>query len=399
MKIRKLVKEELDYSFSMSEFAFQYELSGEDREKRKKWAKPENTWVIEEDNNIISKATILPLETYILGKKVPMGGVSGVVTWPEHRRSGNVKKLLAHCLETMKDNGQIVSFLYPFSIPFYRKMGWELFADQQTITLTRDQLPPRKDTTGYIKRVDQNHHYIDEVYQAWAKQFNGTLARDENWWNQSIFTRKKGNIGVYYNSTHEARGYIIYSIKSNLMKVHELIYLDPEARDGLWTFISNHDSMLEKLEIIVPPNSGLPFILHDPKVKREIKSYFMARIVDVEKFLTLFSFVDEKDKSTIILHITDDFCKWNDGTYFIHPVNTTETEAKIEFYPSKSVGSCQHPPKKGIRLSVQTLTALLLNSQSMDTLLQEDFVLGDHNTAKRLSNSFQKQQPFIHDFF
>ncbi|WP_218212246.1 hypothetical protein, partial [Pseudomonas sp. 2822-15] len=78
------------------------------------------------------------------------------------------------------------------------------------------------------------------------------------------------NIAVYYNKEHEARGYVIYTIKSNMLKVKEIIWLDPESRDGLWNFLSNHDSMLQELEVTVPANSGMPFILADPKVKREI---------------------------------------------------------------------------------------------------------------------------------
>ena len=35
-------------------------------------------------------------------KKFKMGGVAGVATYPEYRRSGYVKELLQHSLQTMK---------------------------------------------------------------------------------------------------------------------------------------------------------------------------------------------------------------------------------------------------------------------------------------------------------
>ena len=58
-----------------------------------------------------------------------MGGIAGVATWPENRRQGHVSTLLKHALQEMKSKGQTLSFLHPFSIPFYRKFGWELYAE------------------------------------------------------------------------------------------------------------------------------------------------------------------------------------------------------------------------------------------------------------------------------
>ncbi|MBU9710334.1 GNAT family N-acetyltransferase [Evansella tamaricis] len=401
MKIRKLTEGEMDLSIRMSEFAFQYELTDEEREERKGWLKPDQTLVVEEDGQIVSKATVLPLQTYFLGKSIAMGGVSGVVTWPENRRSGLVKTLLLECLKNMKSNGQVLSYLYPFSIPFYRKMGWELFADQQTLTLTREQLPSRKQTDGYIKRIEKNHILVDSIYQIWAKQFNGTLVRDADWWTNSTFKRKKGEVAVYYSKDHEARGYVFYQVKSRKMTVHELIWLDPESRDGLWTFISNHDSMLEKLEVTTTPAGTVPFLLEDPKIHREISSYFMARIVDVESFLSIIPFYDSDNTEPIILHITDEFCQWNDGTYFIYPTKDRSTNSSIRFFPKKAStnSSCQHAPEKGIRLSVQSLTVLLMNSQPMYHLYNEGYVKGDWKTAGRFARSYPKQEPFIYDFF
>ncbi len=52
-----------------------------------------------------------------------MGGVAGVATYPEYRRSGYVKELLQHSLQTMKKDGYTVSMLHPFAVSFYRKYG------------------------------------------------------------------------------------------------------------------------------------------------------------------------------------------------------------------------------------------------------------------------------------
>ena len=400
MKIRKLLSEEIDFSIQMSEFAFQYELSSEERIERREMVKPENTWVIEENGEILSKSTTIPLYTYIFGEKIPMGGVSGVVTWPEHRRSGLVKKLLHHSLEEMRKEGQILSFLYPFSIPFYRKMGWELFAEQQRITLTKEQLPSRKtEPRGKVRRVENDYNLIDSVYQTWAKRYLGTLVRDKDWWTTSIFKRKKGRLAVHYNQSNQPTGYIIYQVKDNTMTIKEIIWLDPDAREGLFSFISNHDSMVEKVIWNTVPHSGMPFLLEDPKVKREVESYFMARIVDVNEFISLYPFQLSLNDEPLIIHVYDEFCTWNDGTYFLSSGEGTDKTTKVKFFPSKETGSCLHPPKKGVGIPVQTLTAVLFNSQSVDVLFKEGLITGEEEAVRKLEESIPKKLPFIYDFF
>lgn len=62
-----------------------------------------------------------------------MGGIAGVATWPENRRGGLVSKLLSKALARMNEEGQVLSCLHPFSVPFYRKFGWELYTDYKNI--------------------------------------------------------------------------------------------------------------------------------------------------------------------------------------------------------------------------------------------------------------------------
>ena len=46
-----------------------------------------------------------------------------------------------------------ISFLYPYSIPFYRKMGWEIVSDKLTFTVKDTQLPKAFPVRGMVERV------------------------------------------------------------------------------------------------------------------------------------------------------------------------------------------------------------------------------------------------------
>lgn len=100
-------------------------------------------------------------------------------------------------------------------------------------------------------------------------------------------------------------------IENYKMTVEEFVTLHNEARNGLWNFICQHDSMIKELEMKVSENEQLLYTLQEPRVKTEIKPYFMGRIVDVEQFLKQYELNWNNVQQEVILHITDSFAPWN----------------------------------------------------------------------------------------
>ncbi|MCT8136812.1 sterol carrier protein domain-containing protein [Anaerobacillus sp. CMMVII] len=118
----------------------------------------------------------------------------------------------------------------------------------------------------------------------------------------------------------------------------------------------------------------------------------MARIVDVEPFLSLYPFHLGEDE-TIVLHIEDQFCEWNTGTYFV-----TKDEVR-KFQMTKEGSSCIHPPKRGISCSIQSLTTMLLNYQTPTTLLKFDAISGKETEITLLEKAIPAKAPALFDFF
>ena len=48
---------------------------------------------------------------------------------------------MKRAINYMHDQEFPISFLYPYSIPFYRKMGWEIVSDKLSFTVKDTQLP------------------------------------------------------------------------------------------------------------------------------------------------------------------------------------------------------------------------------------------------------------------
>ncbi|MDN6460924.1 MAG: hypothetical protein L0J94_04745, partial [Corynebacterium flavescens] len=91
-------------------------------------------------------------------------------------------------------------------------------------------------------------------------------------------------VGIYYDAQERPTGYVMYWIADEVFHVKEMIYLNQEARMGLWNFIGAHFSMITHVRGNIYKDEPLAFLLDDGDIKETIKPYFMGRIVDVEQF-------------------------------------------------------------------------------------------------------------------
>jgi predicted acetyltransferase len=63
---------------------------------------------------IRATAAVFPLEVFVDGKPLPMGGITDVATHAAYRRRGYVGELMRATLDGMRERGVHLSMLYPF---------------------------------------------------------------------------------------------------------------------------------------------------------------------------------------------------------------------------------------------------------------------------------------------
>jgi predicted acetyltransferase len=389
MEIRQLVSEEFEKSMTLSEYAFQYTLTGESREKARQRFKPERYWGIFDEGNLSAKLAILPLQVYIQGKSYPMGGIAGVATWPENRRQGLVAKLLTHALEKMNESGRLLSFLHPFSIPFYRKFGWEVYCEYKKYTIPVDKLPRKTETDGNVKRDVNDIELMDSLYSAFATRYNGVLDRTKEWWEQSVID-EDGHNAVYYSSSGTPEGYCLYKIEKRDLIIDEFVYLNEQARQGLWTYICNHDSMITQVSLkLVPADDILPYLLPDPRVPQENYPYFMARIVNVKSFVEALSFA-QGIENKITIQIKDQYAPWNDGVWEWNL--TGEGRASLSSVEGDQL-------QTDLTCDIGTLTVLLLGYKRPEELYRFGSLTGDPTAVAWLEKAVPRAQTALMDFF
>ncbi|MHC2835934.1 GNAT family N-acetyltransferase [Bacillus sp. F9_6S_D1_P_5] len=386
MNVIRLKEDKFKEALRLSEYAFQYKVDEERLQQQLiKMKESHEIYGIMEGEDLAAKLHLIPFHIYIGKEKFKMGGVAGVATYPEYRRSGYVKELLQHSLQTMKKDGYTVSMLHPFAVAFYRKYGWELCADLLICHMTKSDLVMKKHVNGTVKRFNKENHpeEVEKLYETFAARFSGMLVRDKKWWLQAVYDDL--TLAVYYDENKTAAGYMLYKIENNKMTVEEFVPLHNEARNGLWNIICQHDSMIKELEMTVSENEPLLYTLQEPRVKAEIKPYFMGRIVDVEQFLKQYELNWNDVQQEVILHITDSFAQWNN-------VSVRLANHEITIMKEETID-------KGIKLDINALSTIMFGYKRPLQLNELEIISGSEAEIQAFEKIVPVREAFIYDFF
>ncbi|MEK4286316.1 GNAT family N-acetyltransferase [Paenibacillus sp. FSL P4-0502] len=390
MDIRQLHSEEFDLSMDLSEYAFQYKLPSEKRANAKERFKAERVWGAFEEGTLEAKLTLLPFQVYIQGRLVPMGGLAGVATWPENRRQGHVAKLLAHTLQTMNEAGQTLSFLHPFLIPFYRKFGWEVYCEYKKYSIPVAKFPKKVEVEGKVRRGVKDIGVLDNLYNRFAVRYNGTLKRDLDWWENSVLD-DEGQTAVFYSQLGEPEGYVLYKIENRELVIDEFVFLNEQARQGLWTFLANHDSMVTGASLkLVPSDDMLPFLLPDPRIEQENYPYFMARIVNAKVFVESYSFKRHSSQKKQVIYIEDKYAPWNDGLWEW----TVSEEGAAAFLRIEGERDAA-----GLSCDIGTLTILMFGYKRPAELARYGLVTGSPTALEWLEEIIPQAETALFDHF
>src|ERR1019366_9363780 len=79
---------------------------------------------------LLAHARLRSYQQFWGGRPMPMGGVAGVVVAPDARGRGVGTRLMTAVAQRSLERGDLVSALYPATIPIYRALGWEVVGAQ-----------------------------------------------------------------------------------------------------------------------------------------------------------------------------------------------------------------------------------------------------------------------------
>nr|WP_295598998.1 GNAT family N-acetyltransferase [uncultured Terrisporobacter sp.] len=339
-------------------------------------------------DKLISQVAVYPMKVRIFNKTYNMGGLTGVGTYPEYSNQGLMHKLLYQSLKNMKEKKQSISFLYPYSIPYYRRKGWEIVSDKITYEIKDYQLPKNKQVSGEVERVDVESEEVKKAYNRFAYQTHGALIRDDLAWNEYwLWDSDDLMAAIYYNDKNEPDGYVLYWIKDEVFHIKDMIFINEEARTGLWNFISAHFSMINKVIGDTYTDEPLAFLFEDADIKESISPYFMARIVDLEEFIKQYPFKADTIRREWIFKMDDPILSWNQGNFKL--VIDKNGKGQITITSQKTED----------KIDIQTMTTMLLGYKRPDYLYKIGRISCSNDTVDMLEDAIEQQAPYFSDYF
>ena len=339
------------------------------------------------DDELVSQICIYPCEVNIHSRIFRMGGVTGVGTYPEFAGMGLMNDLIRLALQKMRKAEQYVSYLYPYSIPYYRRKGWEIMSDHITFTLKDTEIPETVEVPGHVERLPVGDEDVKGTYDRFARCTHGALIRNDFEWMEywRWENEEERTAAVYYDAKDTPQGFLLYWVEEDVFHIREMVYLTQEARKGLWNFIRAHYSMIDAVKGHIYTGEPLAFLLDESQIQETIEPYFMARIVDVAQFLRLYPF--EGSIRPFHFVVTDPRAEWNNGIFSV----ATDREG--------TVSVTDEPAGKAVELDIQTLSAMLMGYKRPSYLARIERLHTDKRTLRLLEEIIPDGQPYFSDYF
>lgn len=329
MEYRSLRPEEVVLLRRAEEYCFHVAPSEYDAFVMHKMRPEECRGIFGPDGDLLAGMINFPLQVYMGGARLKMGGIAGVVSWPESRRAGYVAELLVRSIAEMKEAEWPLSSLYPFKQPFYRRYGWEVTAAWVQHEFAPDLLTQYRGNQGTVRRYapgEANWLELARLYnEAFSHRF-GYIAREtEAFWSDWVNPLWSPWGNIYHTAVWSpapgaaAEGYLLYRFvkedDSRIFMVKELAALTPAAEQGLWGFVAQHDSQVKAVRHRTPREYPLWHLVENTTgTKSTLGSGWMLRLVDLKPAFEQRPWPGAPD-GALTFAVTDAQAPWNQGTW------------------------------------------------------------------------------------
>ena len=394
-QIRNLSSEDLDQYNELLRYAFQItektllEVGWENDDiLQSKFPVLEHAYVLGcfDADNLVSQFAVYPLNMNIHSAIYPIGFITSVATYPEYIGMGLMSKLMRQSLLNMKETGQTLALLYPYSIPLYRHHGWEIISDKMTYKISDRQLPKNIEVPGYVRRVPEDNADLFNLHSRFATTTHGCLIRNELAWEEYWrWDEDDTNVAIYYNAEDTPMGYMVYLIEDDIFHIKEVIHLNNEAMRGLLKYIRAHDSMIDEVQGNNYYSEPIAFNFEDSEIKETIRPYIMGRIIDFEAFIAEYNFEKDVDGVSVTFDVDDSFLEWNNKRFTVAINNgkghLVEKESKYK-----------------VSLTIGTLTTLLLGYKRASELARIERIEATDETIRMIDKAIIESKPYISDY-
>ena len=388
MEIRRIKREEMLDAFKVRTIAFSFSNFNEEEKKQLIAEMPEERFLEEwgcytDEGKLVAAVRNNTFTAWYDGHQVRMGGIGGVACLPEYRYGGAVKNIMKALLEQAREDGEVLSSLYPFSHEFYRKAGYEMCLPMMNYEFPTTLIAEYKHK-GFVSRLEAGESIepLREVYRAYASKYNLMVDRvDDRYHIGEPYVAHQST--MLLGDERGARAYLYYgeTVKDGkkCLVVKDVAFIDHEGFRMVLGFLSRMSAAHKSISMRLPADVPLTAMVPRPReIECRMQNSAMARITNVPKALEL---MKRPAGTEFTIEVEDAFLPVNSGVYHVSDAGVQKIEGEAD-----------------ISMSVQALATVLVGFMDLDSVIYRSDVRLNGN-ADQLRKAFIKKPFFITDDF
>jgi predicted acetyltransferase len=277
-------------------------------------------------DRLVATSRDIPMVQWFGGRPLRSAGISGVATLPERRGTGIGDDLIRALLQRARDRGAVVTSLFPATVPFYRRLGYE-YAGTWTVYESRlTDLPraPRDAGVEVEEFRDDDLDAVRECYRRFAEEKTGLVeGEDADWWWNRIFVRWMKDVEtrtVVVRGADGVEGYASFSLESrgqwkgfDLDCTH-LVAVTGRAWRMLLGSLRRYRGVGHGIAWQGPPADPVGLVLEEESARIQKQFRYMSRLLDVESALRERGYPQEVS-GEVVLSIEDPLFEDNHGPF------------------------------------------------------------------------------------
>lgn len=359
----------------------------------------QHVFAVKEDDTTIGSMRYFDFKMHLFGQKILAGGIGGVATDMLHKKKGVAKLILTDFLHYYKNQGAVMTTLYPFRPDFYKNMGFGFGKSLNQFKIPPTAFPKGSDKSKlkYLSKSDVKgilacYHRYQEINNGLFNKYSDEVEKDMDSGLLYMGYEEKGTLKGYFSYTIEQVSG--HHIMTQNMRIHQFVFEDANVLMAFSTFFNSQIDQINRVimniqdenfqYMFMDPRDDSNFHIHPHYQQCSVQGTgIMYRLIDNKKFFELYKGHDFGNETLRVgFDIEDDFFEDNNGMFKVAFNSGSPTLLGEDEFVHVVV-----------KMNIANFTSLVLNCVSLKSLLRYgQCQLSDTNYINRVSNLFSHQE-------
>lgn len=281
-----------------------------------------NLRVVRRRGQVVAGLGIIPMGQWFGGARVPVAAITAVGVAPEQRNRGVGLGLLRGLLAELHGSGTPLAALYPSTLSFYRRAGFERAGTRITYELPTHAIPSHESALELERVAPGSFTPLIPLYNQIAPRTPGMFDRAPFIWQNIVAPSWTEATSYLITRDGQPEGYLVLTqgARHEPLRIRDLVLLSHAAGQRALSFLAGHRVFIDHVHWIGGPGDALIALLPEQRYKLIETFDWVLRIVDLPAALSQRGY-PRSLRAELDLEVQDDLLAANSGRWQITIMN------------------------------------------------------------------------------